>query len=241
MKKLGCLIVLCCLLTGAGLVWSLPPITSSSMRTAPDNETIRSVATQLVTGGTLPSVSVTGGITASSYSATRMADDNVSNNHPQCISLFEDADDGDSVFKHCAGPLDGNATVTAVGSGINFGTLNLITTGTIQGDINVVDKSDNATLATTEMRGSLVVVSAAKTMTLPAVETGNSACVYSSGANVVEVRPNANDGFVLAGAARDTDGQGIYSDGTAGAFVCFFGDSADGWTTLGSKGTWTSR
>jgi hypothetical protein len=133
--------------------------------------------------------------------------------------------------------IEGNTIATnASAQSINF-----ITSGTLQGMIKVTDKSDNATLTTAEMSGGMIRVTAAKTMTLPAVAIGNSACVYSTGANVVKIRPNGSDGFVLNGVTRDTDGHGIYSAGAAGDFICFYGDSADGWTTLGRSGTWTSE
>jgi hypothetical protein len=116
------------------------------------------------------------------------------------------------------------------------------TQGDLTGGIPIINKSTAYTIGTddaTEAYGGLVRVTAAATMTLPAVVIGMNVCVYSTTAATVRVDPNASDGIILNGAARQTDGVDIYSDSTAGAFICLFGDSADGWTTLGRSGTWT--
>ena len=102
----------------------------------------------------------------------------------------------------------------------------------------VVNKSTGTTLTDDEM-GSFVFVSTAVTTTLPAVEIGQTVCVYSTGANTIIVDVNASDGIVLHGATRLTDGYVIENtSAAAGDFICLIGDSADGWTTLGYIGTW---
>ncbi len=115
--------------------------------------------------------------------------------------------------------------------------LDWLTTGSIQGDIKITNKSANATLTASEMNG-WVFVSATATMTLPAVSIGTSVCVYSTSAADVYVDTNASDRIRLNGTALD-DGDKIKSAGAAGDFVCLTGDSAAGWTTLGRSGTWT--
>ena len=116
--------------------------------------------------------------------------------------------------------------------------LNLVTGGEIQGKVNIVNKSSNATLTDAETHGSMVFVTATATMTLPAVSIGNTVCVYSTTAAAVYVDANASDRIRLNGVALD-DGDKLTSASAAGDFICLIGDSADGWTTLGRSGTWT--
>lgn len=125
----------------------------------------------------------------------------------------------------------------AVGTDEIANDLNIVTTGTIQGDINVVNKSTATTISAAEMN-SMIFVSAAVTSTLPAVSIGTSVCFYSTGANAVVVDANASDRIRLDGTAL-ADGDSITSASGAGDFICLIGDSADGWTTLGRNGTWT--
>ena len=101
----------------------------------------------------------------------------------------------------------------------------------------IVSKSSGATLTDNEMYG-VVWVTAEAIITLPAVEVGQSVCVYSTTAALVTVNPNDNDRIILDGAAL-SDGVAILSESAAGDFVCLIGDSAAGWTTLGMSGAWT--
>ncbi len=82
--------------------------------------------------------------------------------------------------------------------------------------------------------------SATATMTLPAVEIGQTVCVYGQDTNEIRVDPNASDRIVLLGSAK-SDGEYIKSESAAGDFVCLIGDSAAGWTTLGMSGAWTEE
>jgi hypothetical protein len=116
------------------------------------------------------------------------------------------------------------------------------TIGDLSGGTQVINQGVSYTLGTDdplEAYGSIVRVTAAATITLPAVVIGMTTCVYSTTAATVRINPNASDGIILNGAARQTDGVDIYSSSGAGDFICLFGDSADGWTTLGRSGTWT--
>ena len=102
----------------------------------------------------------------------------------------------------------------------------------------VVNKSTATTLTDDEMDGVVFVSDAVKT-DLPAVEIGQTVCFYSTTAATIIIDPNANDGIVLEGASRLTDGNTIENtSAAAGDFVCLIGDSAAGWTTLGINGTW---
>ena len=101
----------------------------------------------------------------------------------------------------------------------------------------ITSKSTATTLTDDEMNG-VVLVSAAVTTTLPAVELGQTVCFFSSGANTIVVDSNASDRIILDGTALD-DGDTIENtSAAAGDFICIFGDSTAGWTTLGYSGTW---
>jgi hypothetical protein len=76
---------------------------------------------------------------------------------------------------------------------------------------------------------------------LPAVAVGQNFCIYSTTAATIIVDPDTVDGIRNGTATRNVDGHKITSDGVAGSFVCFIGDSIDGWTVLGKAGTWTDE
>lgn len=136
----------------------------------------------------------------------------------------------------------GNVTVASINSDGDIDGTDLTAdtgyfSGTLQGYTKVTNKSTATTLTDAEMNG-IVFVSSAVTTTLPAVEIGQTACFYSTGANTIIIDPNSSDRIRLNGTAL-TDGYTIENtSATAGDFICIIGDSASGWTTLGSSGTW---
>jgi hypothetical protein len=105
-------------------------------------------------------------------------------------------------------------------------------------EINISSPSGGHTITAAQAYGSFHQASGAATWILPAVASGMSTCVYSTGANAVVVDPNASDRIVLNGTAL-ADGDSITSASAAGDFICLIADSASGWTTLGRSGTWT--
>jgi hypothetical protein len=152
------------------------------------------------------------------------------------------ADNGDTT-KTLEWELSGLSTATAKtitvdDDGYDHGTMDLITTGIVQGHYNVTNKATGATLSDSEMDG-WVFVTAAATITLPAVEIGQWVCVHSTTAALVSVNPNDNDRIRHSGTA-DSDGHQIDSNSAAGDKICLVGDSADGWTTYNPEGPWTA-
>lgn len=120
--------------------------------------------------------------------------------------------------------------------------ITIATTGNITGKVAVLVTGDNTTLTDAQAHGIMVFVSAARTITLPSVAAaGYSVCVQATAAVEVDVDPNSADGIILNGSARDTNGDAIYSSGTAGDQICLVSDSASGWTTTGRSGTWAAR
>ena len=118
----------------------------------------------------------------------------------------------------------------------------IATTGYIAGKVVVLATGDNTTLTDTQGHGIIVFVSAERTITLPPVAAaGYSVCVQAVAAVTVDVDPDSSDGIRLNGSARDTNGDAIYSSGTAGDQICLVSDSASGWTTTGRSGTWAAR
>ena len=105
----------------------------------------------------------------------------------------------------------------------------------------------DGSLGLNEIGNNYVEVSAAGTITLPAVPNiaqgtngslvGAVVTIYSTTAAVISVDPNASDRIVLGGVAQ-ADGAKITSDGTIGASVTLIVDSVAGWRVLGTTGLW---
>jgi len=102
----------------------------------------------------------------------------------------------------------------------------------------IISSADDITLKETDCYYSLIFVTAAKTVTLPAVKPGMDIIVMSTGANAVNVDPNASDKIRLYGAQLD-DGDKLTSAGAAGDAVRLISEDADGWCHFPISGTWT--
>ena len=98
----------------------------------------------------------------------------------------------------------------------------------------------NGSPTAAQCKNAFIFVTAAGTITLPAVAAGvvgTKLVVYSTTAAAVSVDANANDRIVLSGTALD-DGDKITNDSTAGSFVELYCDTTAGWRTLNIGGTW---
>ena len=78
--------------------------------------------------------------------------------------------------------------------------------------------------------GSLVEI-ASGTVVLPAVEQGMWACVKSTTAAAINIDPNGADRWKIDGV-EFSDGDKASSPGLIDDTICFYGDSADGWTSV---------
>lgn len=113
--------------------------------------------------------------------------------------------------------------------------------GIIQGGLDVIAISGNTALTAAQCRGSLCLVSAACTVTLPAVSgviEGGHVTIYSTGANKVIIELDGSDRFVLDGVAL-TDGNVLDSESGAGDYITLIKDSTAGWTVIGRSGAWS--
>ena len=103
------------------------------------------------------------------------------------------------------------------------------------GPINVVTCTTGQTLGTDcgdeFSNWDSVVEIVSGTLTLPPVVKGAWICVKSKSAAAVSIDPYASDRFILDGTALD-DGDKITSESGLDDTICFYGDSADGWTTM---------
>jgi hypothetical protein len=108
----------------------------------------------------------------------------------------------------------------------------------ITGLVPIITKPGNATLTRSQVKGHLLLVTGAGTITLPAVVIGATITIYSTTAAAIMVDPNINDRIVLDGVAGG-NGKKITSASGAGDYVTLIGDSADGLTVVGRSGTWT--
>ena len=105
--------------------------------------------------------------------------------------------------------------------------------------IKTITKSGNYTLGTdsaNEAYGYIVYVTAAATITLPAIASGMSVTVIVDAAAAVSVKANAADKIRLDGTALD-DGDKITSGGAKGDIAVLTYYSADGW--YASTNGWT--
>ena len=130
---------------------------------------------------------------------------------------------------------DNTATLEVMTSGASH-TLNFATTGTLTGGIMILDNVASPTAAQTY--GSLNIVNAAITVTLPAAASGMSMCVLSTAAAAVNVDVDGSDVIYLNGTALDA-GDKVTSASAAGDFICLVSSGAVNWYTLGRSGTWT--
>lgn len=130
---------------------------------------------------------------------------------------------------------DNTATLEVFTSGASH-TLNFATTGTLGGAITILDNVAGPTAA--QCYGSLNIVNAAITVTLPAAASGMSICVLSTAAAAVNVDVDASDVIYLNGVALSA-GDKITSASAAGDFICLVSSGTVNWYTLGRSGTWT--
>jgi len=88
--------------------------------------------------------------------------------------------------------------------------------------------SSNQTLSAAEVRGYVIYVTGAATITLPAVSAGDCVTIVTIGAVAVSVDPNASDLIYLDGTALD-DGDKISNTSTAGDIATLTYYDATGW------------
>lgn len=130
---------------------------------------------------------------------------------------------------------DNSATLDVWTSG-STSALNFATTGTVSSGIVILDNVASPTAAQTY--GSLNIVDAAITVTLPPAAAGMSTCVLSVSAAAVIIDVDASDVVYLNGTALSA-GDSITSASAAGDFICLVSSGTVNWYTLGRSGTWT--
>lgn len=132
-----------------------------------------------------------------------------------------------------------NTVDVSSSTGVTFIDFNGMAVGTVHSPISI---STNTTLTDDQVHGRYIMVTAACTVTLPAVSsagTGSMILVYvRDAAETVIIDANAADRIVLDATALD-DGDSIDSAGAAGDFIVLWATDADGWRSLGRSGTWT--
>lgn len=102
----------------------------------------------------------------------------------------------------------------------------------------VISLAASTTLKENQMYNSLIIVTAAATITLPPVAPGMDIIVVSEGANAVSVDPDDADLIRLTGAQLD-DGDKLTSNSAAGDAVQLITESAAGFTAFIIEGAWT--
>jgi hypothetical protein len=140
---------------------------------------------------------------------------------------------------------DTAAEINAATTDIDFmtaaGTQSLVTTGTIQGATSVTTVgTSSATLAAAQMLGTFYYYTSGTgiDVTLPAAESGISACFYdANGGGVIILDAAAGDQIVLDGVGVGT-ADAIDSAGNLGDFICLLAIDTTTWINLGRSGTW---
>jgi len=129
---------------------------------------------------------------------------------------------------------------------IDYSALNLVTTGYIQGGINIssdADGMDASAMTAAGMYGTMFIATGAGTWTLPRAALGMSVCLMDSGtAHDLILDVTAGSTIRLKGT-EGADGVGITnaSGSTTGDFVCVVAVATDKWSTVGMSGTWASQ
>jgi hypothetical protein len=150
--------------------------------------------------------------------------------------------------------LDFETTANTVGissgsgvTDINFSTLNLITTGTIQGSTKINSDADGmsaAEMTTVGLGGTMFIATGAGTWILPDVAAaGQSLCLMDSGtAHDLILDVTAGSTIRLKGTEQaDVVGITNAAGTTTGDFVCVMSVAAHKWSTVGMGGTWASQ
>lgn len=94
------------------------------------------------------------------------------------------------------------------------------------------------TLTDGECYNTHILVTAAKIITLPSIESGMDVIIEGTGANAVVVSPNASDAIRLAGASLGADTDAT-SGGGAGDRLHLVAEAANLWNALIEDGTWS--
>lgn len=123
-------------------------------------------------------------------------------------------------------------------TGVGFGALNLVTTGTISGAIPSTTDNNGQTLSAAQQYGYMHWATGAGTTNLVTAVAGMNFCVYSTTAAAVVINPADADVITLNGTALSA-GDSITSASGAGDFICLMSQEAGKWVTLGRSGTWT--
>jgi hypothetical protein len=135
-----------------------------------------------------------------------------------------------------------NRTTSTTGvTTMSFAALNLATTGTILGGINIISGTTDFAVTAAQAYGSAVFASAAIEIDLPAGASGMAILVYSTGANEVLIDPNGSEVIVLNGTAESAGERiSIATGAAAGDFISLVHNGTN-WYTIGRSGTWTGK
>lgn len=109
----------------------------------------------------------------------------------------------------------------------------------------VPHSSGNDTLTADEVMNTLLYITVATELELPAIGTasaevqiGSSFCAFTVGAIAISLDPTGDS--ITLGGVEDTDGDKITNTSTAGDFICLVAAVADGWVAPTNPNTWTA-
>lgn len=161
---------------------------------------------------------------------------------------FADADPAANQFLLYPAPTAGVSTGVWTTYG-QFGTLDVLTTGTISGKIPTVVNSDTASynVSLAQVRACtffLTTNTATTTYTLPAAEAGACACfkMGQGNAQVLRIDTDGTDYIVMSTGAR-TSAAGDYYGASSSATnqICVAAFDTTDWYVTSTVGTWTEE
>lgn len=117
----------------------------------------------------------------------------------------------------------------------------LLVNGNIASLVKIEAIDSDAVLVDADCKGTLILIGSAHTPVLPEVTSANigmSLIAYSTGGNIIGVRPHSDNAIVLDGVAGGS-GKRIFSDGTVGDYASMIADQVGQFTIIGHAGTWT--
>jgi hypothetical protein len=183
---------------------------------------------------------VTAGAAEINGSVTLANDETIANSTDTQI-LFS-ADGGENLAMDLDTATDNEIAFSSPGGAtdLNFGSLNMATTGTIQGAIKVVSDDDARSVSAAEAYGILFINTGTIDATLPSAVAGMCVCIYQGQGNTgaITIQPNTSDYLVIDGA-RGTAATDYASTGAAGDRICVVAADATDWIVTSKTGTFS--
>lgn len=183
------------------------------------------------------------GLMTNTTTATAAANDN-STKIASTGFVQQEINNADGTGITCSGGTCSATLGTSIDGSELTASINILTTGTIQGRGKVTVLTDpNVILVESDLADDTHYCnnSSGCFYQLPAVESGMTAAFYNfDGTGVITLKPNGSDVFHLNGLAADA-GEGIVSPTGKGGFIAFQAIDSTNIVTWGVNGSWAEQ